>query len=387
LINGAIPNLSGSADVHRSMSKLDDVRNLFGMQNEVQLKFNTGHVQHKLITGLEFNFLNENYAYDINPYLPTIDLNNPVETAVEDELQFFPNLRGDVTNSVFAPYLIDQITFSDKLQLIAGLRYDLINFENSAENYLTDRNYNDFSPMLGLSYSPVNNITLFANLGRAYAPPSSQVVGGQEAERSQQFEIGVKQHYLDGRVNIDLSFYHLKKDNITIPSADGITKQLGDQTSTGIETELRIEPLRDWFLFVSYAYTDAELTKFNESVAVGQDENGMPIYMVVDRSGNKPEFSPEHIFNFWTTVEITNGLGVGGGIRYLSKQYININNVYRMDEALIVDFIAYYKLDWLKVSVNVKNITDKIYELRGFGATSVIPADPRAVFGKLNFYF
>jgi iron complex outermembrane receptor protein len=271
--------------------------------------------------------------------------------------------------------------------LIAGLRYDLINFENSAENYLTDRNYNDFSPMLGLSFSPTNNITLFANIGQAYAPPSSQVVGDQQAERSQQFEMGVKQRYLDGRINIDLSFYHLKKDNISIPSTDGITKQLGDQTSKGVETEIRVEPLTDWFLFISYAYTDAELTKFTESIPVGQDDNGMPIYFVVDRSGNIPEFSPEHIFNFWTTVEITNGLGVGGGIRYLSEQYINVNNVYKLEEALIVDFITYYKWDWLKVSLNVKNISDENYELRGFGATSVIPAAPRAVIGKLNFYF
>ncbi len=278
LINGAYPNAAGSMDVYRSMSKLDDLRNLFGMQNELQFRFHTGSIKHNLITGFEWNQLNEEYEYNVVPFLPNIDLYNPLETAKVDELLLFPYLKGDVKNSVLAPYLVDQITFFETLQLIVGLRYDMIKFENKAENYLADRKYNNLSPMIGVSYSPVKYITLYANSGRAYAPPSSQVIGDQNAERSQQFELGIKQKYLDGRINVDLSYYRLKKDNISIPSTDGITKQLGDQISKGIETEVRIEPLPNWFVFVSYAYTDAELTKFYESVPVGQDGNGVPQY-------------------------------------------------------------------------------------------------------------
>ncbi|MFC2084099.1 TonB-dependent receptor [Bacteroidota bacterium] len=386
LINGAYPNMTGSMDVYRSLAKLDDLRNLFGMQNELHFEFETGTVKHNLIAGFELNYLNEEYEYNVAPILPTIDLFNPVETVAVDKVLLLPFLRGDVTNTVIAPYLIDHITLSEKLQLIVGLRYDMIKFENVAENYLADRGYKNLSPLIGFSYSPVKEITLYANTGRAYAPPSSQIIGEQDAERSQQIEFGIKQRYLNGRINVDLSYYYLNKDNISIPSMDGITKQLGDQVSKGFETEIRMEPLLSWFAFISYTYSDVELTKFYESVPIGQDEYGIPILMVFDRTGNKPAFTPNHILNVWSTKEFENGLGIGGGLRYLSEQFINVDNAFKLGEALIFDAIVYYKWKQFKFSLNIKNLTNEEYEMRGFGGTSVIPADPRAIYGKVGLY-
>lgn len=385
LINGAYPNMFGSMDVHRSLSKLEDQRNLFGMQNEMNFSFETGIMKHNLITGFEWNNLNEDYEYDIASYLPSLDLLNPIESAIENQLQLFPYLRGDVKNQVIAPYLIDQITLFEKMNLIVGLRYDMIYFENSAENYGTSRDYNNLSPLVGINYSATNNVTIYANSGRAFAPPSSQVIGDQKAERSQQIEFGIKQSYLNGRINVDLSYYHLKKDNISIPSSDGITKQLGDQVYKGIETEIRIEPLRGWFAFISYAYSKAELTKFYENVVIGQDDFGLPISFVFDRTGNDPAFAPEHILNVWTTKEFNSGLGIGGGLRYLSEQFIYVDNSFNLDEALIFNAILYYNWNQFKFSVNVKNITNEEYEIRGFGGTSVIPASPRSIYGKVAF--
>jgi hypothetical protein len=34
--------------------------------------------------------------------------------------------------------------------------------------------------------------------------------------------------------------------------------------------------------------------------------------------------------------------------------------------------------------LNLKNITDEEYEMRGFGATSVIPANPRSINGTIR---
>ncbi len=101
--------------------------------------------------------------------------------------------------------------------------------------------------------------------------------------------------------------------------------------------------------------------------------------MVFDRTGNNPAFIPEHILNIWTTKEFENGMGIGGGLRYLSEQFIHVDNAFNLDEALIFDAILYYKWKWLKFTLNVKNLTDEKYEMRGFGGTSVIPANPRSV--------
>jgi len=387
LINGAypavIPGKQGFG-VLRSMSKLDDVRDLFGMQNEFGFKFNTGNVAHNIVTGFEWSVLKEEYTYNAASQIPPIDLLDPVKSLNNFDKYLLPYLKGDVTNTVFAPYFIDHIRFSEKLQVILGMRYDFINFENKAKRYLSDRNYDNFSPMAGITYSIVKNVSIYANAGQAYAPPSSQIIGKREAERSVQYELGIKQRYLDGRVNIDVAYYHLKKDNISIPTSDGLARQQGDMLSKGTEIEIRTEPFKNFFAFVSYSYSDAEMTKFLEAVPKGIDKNRKPIFKIYNRKGNRPAFAPEHLLNIWTTKEFSNGIGIGAGARYIDNQYIHVNNNFKLDTAFIIDAIVYYKWNKFKFSVNFKNLTDKRYELRGFSSSSVIPAAPRSLYGKIN---
>ena len=49
-------------------------------------------------------------------------------------------------------------------------------------------------------------------------------------------------------------------------------------------------------------------------------------------------------------------------------------------EAVVLDATVFYDFKRARASVNFKNLTDAEYEMRGFGATSVIPAAPRSVF-------
>ncbi len=385
LLNGAFPTLTGSMEVNRSLSYLEDDRDLFGNQSELVWSFHIGHWAHYLLTGFEWNILQENYRYDTVPILPSVGLYNPIETAVESELVMYPYLRGDVENRVIAPYIVDQLTLSDQIQVTGGLRYDIITFKNKAAGYLTDRSYKNLSPMIGLHYSPIPELSLYANSGRAYAPPSSQVVGDQEAEKSVQYEIGLKQRYLNGRANLDFSYYHLEKENIAIPSNDGILRQLGNQRSKGIELELQTEPLSNWFTFICYGFSDVTLTQFSEKVPIGTDEWGRPVEMVFDRSGHDPAFTPRHILNIWTTREFKNGLGLGGGVRYVSSQFIDEDNVFQIDEAFIVDAILYFKWNPFKFSINLKNINNEQYEVRGFNNSSVVPAAPRSIYGNVDF--
>ncbi len=385
LLNGAFPTAAGPVSVNRSMSDLEDIRNLIGIQNEAILSFSTGRFEHKLLTGFEWNILQEDYTYDIAPGIPAINLHNPVETSMESQIMMYPYLRGKVTNQVIAPYIMDRIAVFEQLQVTAGLRYDIIKFENKAENYLADRSYNNLSPLFGINYSPVPKITFFANSSRAYAPPSSQVIGEQKAERSRQYEIGVKQRYFDGLLNIDLAYYDLQKDNIAIPAMDGISRQLGDQQSKGIELDIAAEPMNNWFTFISYTYSDIKLTKFFEKVTVGTDQYGMPIEFVFDRSGNIPAFTPKHMLNIWSTKEFENGFGAGCGLRYLSRQFIDEDNVFQIDKALILNANIFYKLKNWQLGVHLKNINNEKYYSRGFGASSIIPANPRTVSVQLDF--
>jgi iron complex outermembrane receptor protein len=238
--------------------------------------------------------------------------------------------------------------------------------------------------MAGVVYSPVATVSLYGSFGRAFAPPSIQVVGPRDPEESRQVEVGVKKTFLDGKVFATVSGYDLKRENIAIPDASGISRQAGDQRSRGVEFELSAEVSKGWFTYGAYAFTDAELTQFRELVTISQNP---PAFVVLDRSGNRPAFAPRHILNVWTQKQFANGLGLGGGARYVGGQFIAEDNAFALDDYLTLDAMVSYKRGPAKAVVNFKNLTDREYETRGFGAASAIPADPFAVYARIELSF
>ena len=160
-----------------------------------------------------------------------------------------------------------------------------------------------------------------------------------------------------------------------------IQLQAGDQRSRGVELEFAAEPAPRLRAFLAYAYTDAELTSFSERVTVGYDPGtGRPIEATLDRSGNTPAFVPTNLLNLWLSKGFRGGLGLGGGVRYIGPQYIAEDNLAQIDQAWVLDATVFYDFKKARVSVNFKNLGDAEYEVRGFGSTSVIPAQPRSVF-------
>jgi iron complex outermembrane receptor protein len=76
---------------------------------------------------------------------------------------------------------------------------------------------------------------------------------------------------------------------------------------------------------------------------------------------------------------------IAGGPRYVSSQFIAEDNGFEIDGYLTWDAGVFYDLDNWRFRVNLKNITDQDYETRGFGAFSVLPADPFAVYAGVDF--
>jgi catecholate siderophore receptor len=233
-------------------------------------------------------------------------------------------------------------------------------------------------------FSPTRDLSIYANAGSAFGPPSSQVIGDRAPEESWQAEVGVKRSFLGGRAFASLALYHLEKSNIAIPDQGGVLRRQGDQRSRGLEVEATVEAARNVFAAASYAYNDAELTRFTQQVVTGFDfTTFQPTFSTLDRSGNTPAFAPRHVVNAWVMKQLGPvGLGIGG--RYVSAQFIAEDNEHAIDDYVTVDAMASVKTGRVKWSLNLRNLTDTEYETRGFGAVSVIPADPIALYGKIE---
>ncbi|HEY2291042.1 MAG TPA: TonB-dependent receptor [Thermoanaerobaculia bacterium] len=373
IFNGIIPGGGLFPDqIIRTLVLLDDTQEFVGNQLEAVYSASAGSVSHRLLTGLELGRFDDRFTLGFG-LLPTIGIDQPVELA-SGPVQRIPNQAADASSRVIAPYVVDQIGLSDRLQVVAGARFDAIGYKDTVSS--TSRDFSKLSPMLGVVYSPVPALSLYANTGQAFAPPSSRVVGKREPEESRQTELGLKANLWQGKLQTTLALYQLERRHIAIPDLTGFIEQTGTQRSRGIELEVAAEPLPRLRTVFSYAYTDAELTHFTEVVMTSLNP---PAFNTFDRSGNVPAFAPRHIANLWLSRRFDHGIGAAVGGRYLSKQLIAEDNAFAIDSTATLDAALFYERNAWRLSLNFENLTNEQYFTRGFGATSVIPAPGRTV--------
>jgi len=375
LFNGVFPDGQGGQQLFRLLLSLDDHQTFVGNQLEAVLTFGGSGLEHTLLAGLETAWQSDEFSLDVGE-LPSIDLNDPVETAVAP-VSFVPgqSSTADARSIILAPYIVDHVVVGDHLQLFAGGRFDAIDYEDDDSG--TSRTYKKFSPLVGVVVTPGDRWSVYASAGQAFAPPSSQVVGDRKAESGHQAEVGLRAHSSDGRLYGSVAVYQLEKSDIAIPDETGVARETGDQRSRGVELEIGAQLRKGWNAAASYAFSDAELTDFRE-VVVALTQTG-PVFNVTDRSGNDAPFAPQHILNIRSTLDLGSGLGAGATLRYVSGQKIAPDYTFEIDGVLTLDASLSYRLGQTRMRLNLRNLTDTDYETRGFGNTSVIPADPIGV--------
>ena len=109
----------------------------------------------------------------------------------------------------------------------------------------------------------------------------------------------------------------------------------------GSRSSCSAEPTASWFAAASYAFTDAELTRFSEAVA-GFDptarHGGGPLRQ---RAAPSRRGTPGAL---WTVKRFGAGVGLGGGARYVGEQFIAEDNAFAIDSYLTVDAMASYRV-------------------------------------------
>ena len=228
----------------------------------------------------------------------------------------------------------------------------------------------------------MRDVALYASWAAAKAPPSTQVVGPREPETSRQVELGAKLTLPGGKGFASAAVYQLEREDIAIPGENGVPQQTGDQRSRGLEVDLSVQARPRWVTTASYAYTDAELTRYSELVPLQP-----PSFVVLDRSGNTAPFAPRHIFSLWSSRHFAGGLGVGLGVRALGRQYVAEDNRYAIGRYATVDAMVSYAVRRVRLRVNLRNVTGAEHATRGFGSVSAIPGRPFEVYARAEIAF
>ncbi|MBS1597856.1 MAG: TonB-dependent receptor [Bacteroidetes bacterium] len=248
-----------------------------------------------------------------------------------------------------------QATYSitDKLDVIAGLRYD---YEYDKLNVLgqyqhdpdpnpvfdtqpdttTNTSFSAFSPKLGLSYHFDQDHNLYVTYSRGFRPggltqlgpdPSQPPLYAYQPEFSNNIEAGIKNTFLQNRVRLNVALFYSNITNaqvptLVLPSAITVTKNAGRLDSRGVELEFAAKLLKELEAEYNFGYTHATYQTLKLS------QNGSE----TDLAGKRQIFTPDVTSTLALQYSYPLGnkqqvkLVVRGEWIYLGAQYFDLAN-------------------------------------------------------------
>ncbi len=369
------------------------------LRGEVSGTFDVAGLTNHLITGADWDkFTIDGVQKRFRPSAYTagspitannnaVNIFNPVYGSVPTNLSAFTNTHE--VQDAWGIYLQDQIDLTEKFKIRFGGRFD--NFKRDYTNNLaaasatnpTKRSYEEFSPQAGLVYNVSDEISLYGGYGKGFRPNSGAGFGNVlfEPEKSTSYEVGAK--YDDGTINSTISLYTMKKTNVLTsdPVNAGYSIAVGKARSKGVEFDLNAKLPYDSRLFITYAYTDAEVASDfldpNFSLPI---KEGDPLINVPKNQANVMLFKD---------FEVGQGTAsVGGGINYVSSRLGETGVAFYLPSYTLVKLTASYEpVEQVKLSVDVNNLFDKTYYASSYARLWVAPGTPRTITGHVTYKF
>lgn len=409
-----IPTLMGMQTIKRMNKNYTDNASVYLVN-----VFNTGRLVHKLLVGYDFiqsisprgnatqnarGYLTSNgmgalnsynpanrdaYLLDNNgnpvPNVPHFDLANPSYTLSNTESYVF-------TNSMLTPtkymvnglYVQDQIDFG-KLKVLLGLRQeyysDILNYESSGQEEVKQ---SALIPRVGAVYEINNQINGYASYSQGYQPQVAGTIGSPEIFGgpfdpliSEMGEVGAKGEFFNRKLFASMAIYQITQNNILVNAMDAqnpdLLTQRGQERARGIEFDLSGNITTNFSLTANYAYNKAIITESD----------------VEDQIGRIKENAPVNQGGFWAKYSFSesklDGLGIAFGGNFVSRR--NSFDVLTIPGYFVADAALFYQVDKFKVSVNFKNLADKVYWVGGYSYTRLYPGEPRNFLATVAYTF
>lgn len=347
---------------------------------ELTGSFNTGSLVHHVLFGgdvyeFELDQVQNRFRPTLaNPY--GIDVFNPVYGQTPPALAAFTSTLEE--QSAYGIYFQDQIDLTEKWKMLAGVRYD--DFRQDLTNRINGikarQEPTATSPRVGLVFEATSMVSLYASYSKGFRPNSGSDVAGVafEPEDSKAYEVGAKLETPGGWAGT-LAVYKAEKTNILTsdPVNAGFSLAAGEAESKGLELDVTGNLTDTLRAVLSYAYTDAEVTKavldvnFSTPLPVGS-----PLLNIPEHSGNLLLIQDFKIKN--------SELSVGAGVTYVGERLGETGSDPRfmLPDYTLVKFIASYSpTEQLKFAVDVDNVFDETYYPSSYARLWVGAGAPR----------
>lgn len=160
-----------------------------------------------------------------------------------------------------------------ELALIAGGRVS--HFSTEYDDHTSDsessRSDTEFTPYAGAVLDLDDHHSVYASYSRVFEPQTAFDEGNDliEPREGDQYELGIKGSYLNGRLNGRISAYQLEDSHRASPSSDpgaSYSVDSGEVRIRGAELEVTGSLTEQWDLIFGYTYTDTEVKQAGSAV-------------------------------------------------------------------------------------------------------------------------
>ena len=362
----------------------------FGTRFDFLVESDLRGMENRLSFGAEINDIELNYlnnfstgGFDVGDSVPVFGFNPG--TTPQATIPTILDYQTDTKQ--FAVFIDDVIQLNEQFSVVLGGRYDDIDFSrfdlaiggNTASRFATD--FSEFTWRTGLVFQPTEDISIYAQASTAADPVTSPIsISASNKDfdlaTGRQYEIGLKQQFLQGRGEYTLAYFDIeKKDIITRRHGSTISEQIGQQSSSGIEFSLRLNPIESLSIDFNAASIDAQ---FDEFYSAG-----------VSLAGNTPTNVPEQTVNLWLNWSPLANVQIGGGFRYVDSRFADDENSEKLPSYTVFDA----SLNWMAtenmtLTARVKNLTnEEDYVLAPYVPNQWIFGDPRAYEISVRYSF
>lgn len=357
----------------------------------------TGKLQHTLLFGYDyFHNADGNTRAAMCCPLDTINIFNhtyltepPVFPADPEFSQF-----SKASQSWHGAYFQDQVKLPFNLHLLGGFRYDNATTRDTVANQTTGKD-DRFSPRGGLLWRPLEWLSLYGSYTENFGVSNGFDVNRKKLppQSAQQWELGFKTEFLDGRLRSTFAYFELTKQNIAIrdPANPFFFKPVGEAETRGIEFDVSGEVLPGWNMIATYSYLPfARITKDNSAIF---DDESNAIGVSRGNQGNRLFLAAEHTGSYWNTYEfrtgMLRGLRIGGGIQGIGQRQGDAENTFQLPAFVIGNLMTSYQTKlmhkmYLTVQLNVNNVSNENYSAGSAGPWFITPGAPRIFLGSLR---
>ncbi|NQX39776.1 iron complex outermembrane recepter protein [Pedobacter steynii] len=339
--------------------------NRFSLQTTAYLTYETktGPLKHQLTGGADYNrygWTKNDYQYKaasrISIFNPDYSNDPPAASVAAEESD--DNKR--ITN-LAGIYLQDQISFGRQLKALLSLRYDSYDAKetplSSRDNKQGDElQASGLIPRLGFVYLPAENMSIYGTYLKSFNPQTSNNVlsgGPFPTRKATQYEIGYKGDFFNRQLSTNVSLYQINYANILAPAPteENSHRQaaIDGTRSRGVEFTA-MGTIRNFNVIMGYAY--------NEHIILSTSAFG--------KKGDRFNNAPKHMANLWLKYNVNTGLikglGIAGGLRYVSDQVGLISNQnFLFPEYTVLDAAVNYRKGPYNLQFNAYNLTNKHY--------------------------